>query len=237
MGATAGLALISTVAGGLSLVGRRAIGHGSPKGQLADAWAAGVFLGLGFLHMLPEAVHAFVVAGGNGRLIFLVAGLTLLLLLILGRVGGTGNARFHAIIVTAVLVLHMFLTGFALAAENAPGVIVMVFVALAIHKAVEAFAFGRLLARSPLDSWLAGLLLMVFVSALPAGVFTALTVARSMASAPAAIPMILAIGAGTFLHFGLNHSHLLGSDNGWQALGARIAGFLLMGGLALFASS
>jgi len=235
LGATAGLVLVSTVAASLSLVLRRSMRRASPVGQLADSVAAGVFLGIGLVHMLPEAAHGFADAGGDGRLMFLVAGVTLLFLRAIDRLGGAESARLQALIVTGVLVVHTVLTGFALGAEDAHGAIVMMFAALAIHKAAEAFAFGRLLSRSALPAWLAGLLLIVFVGALPLGVIAALTIASAMSPGSIAVPLILAVGAGTFLHFGLNHSHLLGLDDDWRTLGARIAGFVLMAAFALFA--
>lgn len=234
LGMTGMLVFVSTIAATLSLVWLRSMGRASRVGQLADAASSGVFLGIGFLHMLPEAVLQFGAAGGDSRLIFLVAGLSLLFLLALDRLGGAGGTRVQVLMVTGVLVIHMFLTGFALGAEETHAAILVLFVALIIHKVAEAFAFGRLLARGPGPGWLSGLLIVLFVGALPLGVLAAMTAVDIGALGQTTVPLILAVASGTFLHFGLNHTHLLGSNVGWQCLGARMGGFALMAGFAFF---
>ena len=231
-GATAGLTLIATLAAAWPLVLRSGRGHASPLGQLADALASGVFLGVSLLHILPQALHEFVAEGGDGRLIFLVVGISLLLLRGLDRLGRGGGERAQVFIVTGVLVLHVFLTGFALGTEGTHATIFVLFLALAIHKAVEAFAFGHLLARAPISTRLGGALIFVFVAALPVGVWAALTATRALPQEQSFVPLVLAIGAGTFLHLGLNHAHLPGASNGWRTLIGRMAGFALMAAFA-----
>ena len=231
-GAAGGLTLIATLAATWSLVRLPSRAPGSRVGRFADALASGVFLGVSLLHILPEALHEFVAQGGDGRLIFLVVGISLLLLRGLDRLGAGGGERVQIVIVTGVLVVHVFLTGFALGTEGTPATILVLFIALAIHKAVEAFAFGRLLARSAIPAWLAGVLIFVFVAALPTGVWAAVTATSILPREQSFVPLILAIGAGAFLHFGLSHTHLLGSSDGWRNLTGRIAGFALMAAFA-----
>ena len=231
-GATAGLTLIATLAATWPLVRRRASGQSSRFGQFADALASGVFMGVGLLHILPEALHEFAAEGGDGRLVFLVVGISLLLLRGLDRLGGGGGERAQIYIVTGVLVLHVFLTGFALGTQATRTTILVLFLALAIHKAVEAFAFGRLLARAPIPARLGGVLIFIFVAALPVGVWAAVTATRVLPLEQSFVPLVLAIGAGTFLHLGLNHAHLPGSSSGWRTLIGRIAGFAVMAAFA-----
>ena len=226
------LSLIAMLAATWPLVRRRTSDHASPLGQFADALASGVFLGVSLLHILPQALHEFVAEGGDGRLIFLVVGISVLLLRGLDRLGGGGGERVQILIVTGVLVLHVFLTGFALGTEGTRATILVLFLALAIHKAVEAFAFGRLLARTPISTRLGGALIFVFVAALPVGVWAAVTATRVLPQEQSFVPLILAIGAGTFLHLGLNHAHLPGASSGWRSLIGRMAGFALMAAFA-----
>ena len=47
------------------------------------------------------------------------------------------------------------------------------------------------------------------------------------------MPHLLAVGAGTFLHFGIGHSHLLASDGSGTSLVAKATGFALIAALVL----
>ena len=232
--AVTGLALLSALMASISFIWRgSARGPGSGLGQIGDAAAGGIFLGVGFLHLLPEAVFAVQAQGEEPLLIFVLAGATVLFLKVLDSLGGNGGARIQALIVTLILVTHMFLTGFAMGAEDSASILLVLFVALAVHKMAEAFAFGRLLARSTIAPWLGGILLLMFVAALPIGVVAAVFTTSTDSFASAYVPHLLAVGAGTFLHFGIGHSHLLASDGSGTSLVAKATGFALIAALVL----
>jgi len=231
--AVAGLALLSALVAGTSFVWRGANGQTSPLTRIGDAAAGGIFLGVGFLHLLPEAVYSVQAAGEEPLLVFVLAGATVLFLKVLDNLGGKGSAQIQTLIVTLVLVTHMFLTGFALGAEESASILLVLFVALAVHKLAEAFAFGRLLARSALAPWVIAILLVLFVVALPAGVIAAISSSATGGVAGSNVPYMLAIGAGTFLHFGIGQSHLLASDGSSEGLVARAIGFAIVAALVL----
>ena len=225
------LALLSALVAGLSFVWSGTSAQSSPLTRIGDAAAGGIFLGVGFLHLLPEAIFSVQAAGEEPLLVFLLAGATVLFLKVLDSLGGKGSAQIQTLIVTLVLVTHMFLTGFALGAEQSTSILLVLLLALAVHKLAEAFAFGRLLARSALAPWIVVALLALFVVALPAGVFTAVASSATDGIASRTVPYMLAIGAGTFLHFGIGQSHLLASDGSSEGVIARAGGFLVVAAL------
>ncbi len=231
--AATGLAVLSALVAGMSFVWRGASDQATPLTRIGDAAAGGIFLGVGFLHLLPEAVYSVQAADEEPLLVFLLAGATVLFLKVLDSLGGKGSSRIQTFILIIILVMHLFLTGFALGAEDSASILLVLFIALAVHKLAEAFAFGRLLARSAAAPWMVGILLLLFVVALPVGVLAAISTSATDGIANNNVPYMLAVGAGTFLHFGIGHSHLLASDGSSEGLVARALGFALVAALVL----
>lgn len=113
--------------------------------RLANAFAAGLFLGIGFLHMLPESAE--MIAGlVDYPLASLLALLGLVTLLSVDRIAFAGHPRTpqsaspRPWFLLAALSVHSLIVGVALGLE--PGIIgsLALFSAILFHKASDVFA-------------------------------------------------------------------------------------------------
>lgn len=218
--------------------------------HMGDPFAVGVFLGAGLIHMLPEAVHGFTAQGVQYPWAFMLAGAVMLLL------GWTeacshpphghghdhqhtqGNGHAHKVsplVATAALAFHSVLAGLALGAGQTDAAIFVIFIALIAHKGAAAFALGRLLTGSSLSRSAALILMAIFILALPVGVAFGLLANETMHSSSLVTPVILALGAGTFLHFGTTHHHFDEEPEALHTGWPTIAGFALMALIAIVA--
>ncbi len=185
----------------LSILAAGALGGALPlrrRGLLAsrflswgNALAAGVFLGAGLIHMLPEAVDAWNELEVAYPLAFLMAAAGFLVMLLFEHVllpqsahemvHAPSSERFAAIerqgrsglsayAVLTALSVHSLLAGLALGAETGLGDTLVIFVAILAHKSIAGFALGVSLARSSMSAPLAWSLLALFAAATPAGI-------------------------------------------------------------------
>lgn len=126
----------------------RATQHGQTFLTLGSAFAGGVFLGAGVIHLLGDSHTYFVAAGDVSYPLFLfVGGIGFLLILLLEKVLVRAEETDAAVsanpyILLAVLSLHSLIAGAALGLESAfAGALILLFAILA-HKSFAAFALG-----------------------------------------------------------------------------------------------
>jgi zinc transporter 1/2/3 len=192
-----------------------------------NAFAGGVFLGVGLVHMLPSAATTWHDDLGTGfPAAFVLAGSAFMLLLLVERViidrrvdaqglGGGSNAIAADVVIAplqgpsvypyaamAALSAHSLFAGLALGAQTAYGDILLIFTAIVLHKSTASFALAVSFVRGHLDRRLAWRLLALFSVTTPLGVVIG-TGATAFLAARTGMYMsatFTALAAGTFLY-------------------------------------
>ncbi len=171
--------------------GERLLGWG-------NAFAAGVFLAAGLVHMLPDADRTWTRLGHDYPTAFALAGLAFVLMLLVEHVllpeqaheemhapsgerfariaerhhhhaGPNGGDAVSAYAVLIALSIHSLLAGLALGAEAELSRALVIWLAIIAHKTAAGFALGVSLARSGLASRQTWPLVALFASATPIG--------------------------------------------------------------------
>ncbi len=193
----------------------------------ANAFASGIILGTGLLHMLPEAHDILIDLYPDYPWAFLLAGLAFFLLLLVEHVLLAHRGHSHGSLTThgqheladevavhaadhhlttyvllAGLSIHSILSGVALGAQTNLERAIAVFAALVCHKATEGFALGISLARNEVPRQLANRLVLAFAIATPLGVALGAIATRVLEQHLAMIfeAVFSAVAGGTFIY-------------------------------------
>ncbi|MBM3985178.1 MAG: hypothetical protein FJ296_05750 [Planctomycetes bacterium] len=173
--------------------------------------AAGVFLGVIFLHLLPElAARSTGDAAGDGHAhgpllpwIAALAGLVALFFverIVLARAEGAADP--HTLVWTSSyvgLAAHSFATGLGFAPVANDAALLWTFVAgMAVHKAGESFTLATVMRLAGLPLRRAALLLLLYSASTPAG----LLLGASLPLGPDSLlaPVLTGLACGTFLY-------------------------------------
>ncbi len=217
------LALLATalVCGALPLRRRGGEDGASPRLlEWGNAFSAGIFLGAGFVHMLPAATAQWEQLGWQYPIGTLLAAAAIILMLLFEHVlppedahhaiHAPSAARFGAhaqgspgavyAILTA-LSIHALLEGLALGAQRDLRSALVIFAAILAHKSMEGFALGVSLARSAVPTARATALLGLFAAATPIGIVAGATVGAFAGPTSLAFEAaFLSLAAGTFAY-------------------------------------
>ncbi len=192
----------------------------------ANAFASGIVLGTGLLHMLPESAATLGRAIPDYPVAFLLAGAAFLMLLLIehvllaqrghhhgelaphGQHELAGELAVHAVesqmsayALLAALSVHSVLAGIALGAQSTLDGALAVLIAVLAHKTTEGFALGVSLARNRVPPTTAWPLLVGFSAAAPLGIgLGALATASASGIGELFEASFSAIAAGTFLY-------------------------------------
>lgn len=205
-----------------------------------NAFAAGIFLGAGLIHMLPEANEAWEELGFHYPIAFLLAALAFVLLLLVEHVLLPDAAHRHshapsgepflggedlrsplgAYAVLVALSLHSFVAGLALGAQPKIASALVIFVAIMAHKSTAGFALGVSMARGGLPQGRAWRLLILFALATPLGIAVGMALDRAFQGAlqVAVEAAFLSLAAGTFVYVAtldILRDEFLESDGQW----------------------
>lgn len=168
-----------------------------------EAFACGIFLGAGLMHMLP---HALTAAQNllSARQVLLYVGATFLGMLLLEHISryfADHNQKCLPVIATMLLSLHSIAAGIALGMAQTPETLMVVLVAILSHKWAAGFALAVMLVRSlKQHPWPAYLF---FVSMTPLGIIFG---QQLMPWHNQMLGLLAhAIAAGTFLYIGTLH--------------------------------
>jgi len=218
----AGAILVGSLAGGaLPLLGRMR------RSDVLLSFSAGVMLGAGFLHMLPEAVEG----AGFRAVPFVLVGFLFLFLVerfalvhVCAEPGPLPDHSAHAhdpgldhshcatgcqvhtvgLAAFVGLSLHTLVDGFALgAASQETGLGFFVFLAILLHKIPSSFSLSTILAAEGYSRGRALLLNGLFALMVPAGA-ALYALLRGAVRVEAFTAYALAGSAGTFLHLALS---------------------------------
>jgi zinc transporter 1/2/3 len=220
------LLLIVLVAGaagaGIPLLRRNASHHARLLGW-GNAFAAGVLLAAGVVHLLPDADRIWSGLGWDYPVAFVLASLAFVFMLLVEHVllpeqahrevhapsderfaelGGHHHGAVAAYTVLTALSIHSLLAGLALGAQPELTRALVLSTAIIAHKSAEGFALGVSLARSDLPSIQAWRLVLIFAVATPLGGLIGALVGASFdgrvgASLEAGF---LSVAAGTFFY-------------------------------------
>lgn len=213
-----------------------------------NAFAGGVFLGAGFLHMLPDGIEHFssLNFGVDYPLALMTAALGFILILIIDKGFSTHNpsealqnkASFPTILFL-VLALHSIIAGmsFGLEKDFLSGLIILI--AIIAHKGSAAFALGVSLVNSKCDQKVSNKTIWFFSLATPLGVILGSIIGNYSGNSSAILyeGIFDNLAAGTFVYIATleiiselfeNDSHKL------KKIGMILFGFVLMATIAIW---
>lgn len=178
---------------------------------IGETLACGIFLGAGLLHMLSESSHGFIEQGYEYPFAMLLAGSLFLLLLLfehIAREFKTKNAQenpLFAVLATIMLCIHSFLEGAALGLTSDFAVLLVILLAIVVHKGAASFALAVQITKSRI-SWIKGLVLFgIFVFMTPIGIVFGQGLQAHLSNLFILQPIFLAFAAGTFIYLGTLH--------------------------------
>ena len=168
------------VAGGLAALGAQQSERREVLFSLGSALAAGIFLGAGLIHLLPDGLEALTSYFGelNFPLGFLIAALGFLLVVYIemvylaGKHGPDDDASpaVTAYALVVILSIHSVLAGAALGTEDTLVGSLVIFLAIIAHKGAAAFALGVEFQRSNFDRAKYMRMLLLFAAMTPLGI-------------------------------------------------------------------
>ena len=175
---------------------------------LAEAFASGVFLGAGLMHMLPDSGEMFREAGYGYPLAALIAGLMLLFLLWFEHFTREKYAqkdpKSFVLLPVIMLSVHSLLEGGALGVASNVELFSVLAIAIVGHKWAEGFALSVQINQAP-DSLARRMSYYIFFALMtPIGLLAGSLIHHDNASLPL-LASINSLAAGTFLYLGTLH--------------------------------
>ena len=243
------LVLVAVVVLVSLITGRPALRAGAsdrerPSLGVAEAFAAGIFLGAGLIHMLGDAQSAFDAADVSYPYAMVTCGAVMLILLGVEHLANSeverpgGDTRLIPLTAVLMLSIHSLLMGAAFGISSSLALTFVIFIAVLAHKGSASFALGLELGRSSFARTSAFQLFLVFVAMFPLGALLGQTVSAASDAHPLVEASISAVAAGTFLFFGTLHGlssspMILRCCNQHEFRGAA-GGFALMAAVAIW---
>ncbi|MGQ3892089.1 ZIP family metal transporter [Legionella sp. CNM-4043-24] len=178
---------------------------------IGETLATGVFLGAALMHMLPEANTEFNQMGFHYPYAFIITGAVFLFFLWFEHLGKelyhhheTNHPAF-AILAWAMLSIHSLMLGAALGLNHNRSLVIMLFIAIIIHKWAESFAIAMQLNKSSLSRRNSLLFFISFSMMTPLGIFIGWYFDHGIETHSLFDPILIAASAGTFLYLGTLH--------------------------------
>lgn len=180
-----------------------------------NVFAGGVFLGVGLIHLLPEAQATFQMTHFSSYpWVFLVCAATILLLHFLedetSKLFQHHEARntFVTYLLAILLSIHSLIEGAALGVESTFAGIFVIFIAIFSHKSAESFSLGISVRQSNLRVKAMIYLLVVFSLMTPIGILFGSVLSQVLVgnSGYLAKAIFDAVAGGTFIYIATAHS-------------------------------
>ena len=237
-GLAAFLLLLTLVSGWYPFAKRKTSTHTFP---LADAFASGVFIGAGLIHMLPDAAQSFVEAGYDYPFAALIAVSVLLVLLWFEHYGSELYHHHHqgsfVLISVIMLSIHSLLEGGALGLVEHFALLSVLAIAILGHKWAAGFALAVQINKSDLCFRTRLAYYVIFALMTPLGIVGGSLVHHYGESATL-IASINAMAAGTFLYLGtlhgLNRAVMIEKCCNMRQYSFVVLGFALMAVIAIW---
>jgi zinc transporter 1/2/3 len=210
----------------------------------AESLTSGIFLGAALLHMLPDAAKEFARVGYEYPIPFLIMALSFLFFLLLEHVSValSHSAKIllsSIVFITALMLsIHSLLEGTALGVTLNLSTIIIIGIAILVHKGAESFALSSRLNKSHLPLRMSVLVFSFFALMTPLGIFLGTWVTEAAVVNPLWTPIFSALAAGTFLYIGTLHglerSSLITHCCNMKEFTFMLAGFTLMAVVAVW---
>lgn len=171
---------------------------------LGESFAAGIFLGAGLLHMLPDATREFFQAGYHYPLSYLIASGGFLILLFFEHLNHAIKTHI-AFLTLLMLSIHSLFEGAAVGLSQDFLTSFMIFIAIMAHKGAASFALAVNLNRGRLSRFFAWVGFGFFAVMTPLGIFAGDWITTATQLNPLLTPTFTALAAGTFLYIGTLH--------------------------------
>jgi solute carrier family 39 (zinc transporter), member 1/2/3 len=183
------------------------IGFSFPIGE---AFANGIFLGAGLIHMLGDSAREFFYLKFDYPYPFLIAGTTVLFFLLIEHIcvaiskGNKTKSSYFAIVATMMLSVHSFFEGAALGISSSLAIAGVIFLAIIAHKWAASFALSLTINQSKLKYKFRLILFITFAVMTPIGILFGQWTQVYFTN-PLIQPIFTAIAAGTFIYMGTLH--------------------------------
>ncbi len=197
--------------------------------SFGEAFAYGVFLGAGFLHLLPDAIHGLQQAAFPGFYAVFLVLISFLALWLLETL--QNNLTTLTLLGALLLSIHSLLEGAAVGVTSQLSATLLLLLAIIAHKGSAGFALATQLNRSHLCRRHRFFVLSAFALMTPIGILLGNQVLKLTNPNPIIEPILNALAAGTFIYLGSMHLPKEFCQKNVVALGL---GFSLMGLVAIF---
>lgn len=206
--------LLTGLAGGLLSVRLSASERSDRFFSLGNAFAGGIFLGAGLIHMLPDAQEGLKALASDFPWVMLLCAAGFLLVLVLEKViihshdavadsvEREAKCSLYPYILTIVLSVHSVIAGIALGTEDTIRLSIVIFIALISHKGSAAFALGVSLVRAGIHKSRLLKIVTLFCFMTPLGIVIGSIATAAMSGRTEQIVegVFDAVAAGTFLY-------------------------------------
>lgn len=206
------LIIIAGVFGGLFPIRKSLNKQALDKLSFGNAFAGGIFLGAGLLHMLPDSIDNFKNLGLQIDYPFaaLIAGVGFIFVLFLEKVLireessilADGKETQFPFVLFLVLAIHSIIAGMALGLESGIASGLVIFIAIIAHKASASFALGVSLVKAGIGKSLIIKTIVFFSIMTPIGIAIG-SILSSIDTNKTAIwfeAVFDALAAGTFVY-------------------------------------
>jgi solute carrier family 39 (zinc transporter), member 1/2/3 len=180
--------------------------------ELGEALASGIFLGVAFFHMLPNAIAVFqrLYPQLSYPLPEAICAAGFLLLLFLERLALVNTAptkQAIPAILTTILIIHSLIEGAALGVGNTFAEALLIFIAIIAHKSSASFALCVTLMRYQFSYLSITIVIVIFSLMTPLGIGlgTGMNVLSQHMGGEVAEAVFNAFAAGTFLYISALH--------------------------------
>ena len=213
--------------------------------MLGSAFAAGVFLGAGLIHLLGDGQENFAELGsGDYPMALALCGIGVLFVLLIEKVAAASEETDAAqvrqpYLLLSVLSVHSLIAGATLGLEGAAGAYMLILVAILAHKGFAAFSLGVSFVEAALPAPRYRRLLIFFSFTTPLGVILGTLAATALQDRTALLfeAIFDGLAAGTFLYVAtmdLMSETFAERAARWGKFSSLVAGFALMALLALW---
>lgn len=228
--------------------------HSDALFTLGNAFAGGVFLGAGIIHMLPDAREGFEALLGDVDYPWfaLTCAIGFLFILFLERVcfphthgeddiarKPVGKKMLYPLVLLLVLSIHSVITGIALGTEARIAQAAVILIAVLAHKGTAAFALGVSMLRTGMPRTRFVRTVVFFSGTTPAGIVLGIAVMALVTgrAAQAFEALFDALAAGTFLYVAvvdIIEEEFASRHNQWLKFALVTAGLGLMAVVAIW---
>jgi len=243
------LIILAGLTGGLFPLRKTLSQKGHQRLSLGNAFAGGIFLGAGLLHMLPDSIENFDRLNLSFDYPFaaLIAGFGFLFVLMLEKVvvrekeisALKGQDTVYPAVLFIVLAIHSIIAGMSLGLETGLASGIVIFIAIIAHKGSAAFALGISLVEAEINKPKAIKTIFFFTLMTPLGILIGsfFTNIESNNTNIFFEAIFDALATGTFIYIAvldIINEVFEKAENRWMKFSILIIGFLLMATIAVW---